>query len=242
MAVDSLAYGRLTVVPWNIVKYNIFGGSERGPDLYGTEPWYFYVFNLLLNFNILVPLALASLPALALTYRIDHKRLGAVKPSPDQSSPFTLLSIRLAPFYVWFGILTAQAHKEERFMFPAYPMLVFNAAVTIYLIRGWIESTYIKITKSPYRVCPSLRFLKTFADIFIAGIAVLDFQTCHIVHSVRRYPHLCVSYHGSQPLLPCTPRSRLSLRGSRASPGPERHWPHGPACENKGTCKRIAAG
>jgi alpha-1,2-mannosyltransferase len=139
-------------VPWNIVRYNIFGGNERGPDLYGTSPWTFYFLNLLLNFNFLVPLALLALPSLAVTYKFDSKRLGFVKAGPDQTSPFTVLALRLLPFYLWFGILTLQAHKEERFMFPAYPLLCFNAAVTLYLMRGWIELAFISLTKSPYRV------------------------------------------------------------------------------------------
>ena len=74
------------------------------------------------------------------------------KPGPDQSSPFTLLALRLAPLYVWTAVLTAQAHKEERFMFPAYPLICFNAAVALYLIRGWMEVAYISATKSSYRV------------------------------------------------------------------------------------------
>ena len=152
VAIDSLAYGKLSIVPWNIVRYNVFGGSDRGPDLYGTSPWHFYIFNLILNFNVLVPFALAALPALLVTYYVDRQRLGFHKPGIDRSSPYTLLAIRLAPFYLWLGIFTLQAHKEERFMFPAYPLLCFNAAVTVYLVRGWQEVAFIKFTKSPYRV------------------------------------------------------------------------------------------
>ena len=151
IGIDSLAYGKVTVVPWNIIQYNVFGGAERGPDLYGTSPWNFYFFNLILNFNVLVPLSLLALPSLAVTYAVDRKRLGSFKPSPDQSSPYTILAFRLLPFYLWICILTSQAHKEERFMFPAYPMLCFNAAVTLYLVRGWQEAAFIKLTKSPYR-------------------------------------------------------------------------------------------
>lgn len=47
---DSLHFGRLVIAPWNLVKYNVFGGA--GPDLYGTEPWSFYFINGFLNFNI----------------------------------------------------------------------------------------------------------------------------------------------------------------------------------------------
>lgn len=48
--VDSLMYGKLIIAPLNIVKYNVFGGA--GPELYGTEPFSFYVLNGFLNFNI----------------------------------------------------------------------------------------------------------------------------------------------------------------------------------------------
>lgn len=48
---DSLHYGRFIVAPWNIVKYNVFGGA--GPNLYGTESFSFYFINGFLNFNII---------------------------------------------------------------------------------------------------------------------------------------------------------------------------------------------
>ncbi|KAG6337066.1 hypothetical protein ID866_2019 [Astraeus odoratus] len=175
IAVDSVAYGRWTLVPWNIIRYNIFGGAERGPDLYGTSPWHFYVMNLLLNFNILVVLALASLPSLLVTYIVDNKRLGNQKPCQDRSSPFTVLALRLAPFYIWIAILTLQTHKEERFMFPAYPLLCFNAAVTLYLVRGWMEITYISITKSPYKASRSIAFgAATLAIVATSGLISLS--------------------------------------------------------------------
>ena len=197
IAIDSLAYGRTTIVPWNIIKYNIFGDSSRGPDLYGTEPTHFYLANLLLNFNILTPLALLSLPALAVTYVVDYNRLGGptktastVDKEKDmaqgsRSSPYTLLAFRLAPFYLWFAILTSQAHKEERFMFPAYTMLAFNAAVTLFLIRGWIETAYIKVTKSPYQASRSSLFR-------LSTLAVMTFS---IFVSISRILALNYYYH-----------------------------------------------
>lgn len=173
-AVDTVVYSRFVLTPLNIVLYNVFGGRERGPDLYGTEPASFYILNLLLNFNILLPLALGALPALAITYRYDRKRVeagfvriyahalatkakadGKVAPTQSSlpvSSAYTMLAVRLAPLYLWLGVLTAQPHKEERFMFPAYPLVCFNAAVTLYLVRGWAETLFIHRTKSPYRV------------------------------------------------------------------------------------------
>jgi len=152
VGIDSLAYGKFEVVPWNLVKYNIFGGSERGPNLYGTAPLTFYPNNLVLNFNILFPLALLSLPALVISNFVDRRRLGYGIAGSNYSHPLTVLGLRLSPFYIWLAILTAQPHKEERFMFPVYPLLCFNAAMTTYLIRGWFEIGYITVTKSPYKV------------------------------------------------------------------------------------------
>ncbi|KAF8167320.1 glycosyltransferase family 22 protein [Crassisporium funariophilum] len=169
IGIDSLAYGKLAIVPWNIVRYNIFGGSERGPDLYGTAPWNFYLNNLVINFNCILPLALISLPALVVTYFVDRKRLGVFTPTANQSSPFTLLALRLAPLYLWLGILTSQPHKEERFMFPAYPLLCFNAAVTVYLMRGWLEVVFIKVTKSPYKASQSLLFRNFTFSLVVAS-------------------------------------------------------------------------
>jgi alpha-1,2-mannosyltransferase len=198
-------------VPWNIVKYNIFGGSERGPDLYGTSPWNYYISNLLINFNYLLLLALASLPALTITSVIDRKRLGFTKPSIEQSSPFTLLALRLAPFYLWLAILTAQAHKEERFMFPAYPLLCFNAAVTLYLMRGWVEVAFIKVTKSPYQVSiaklsdsssiyPSLCIVKASRTLMFRNFTLsLVVGTSFL--SLCRIRALWVYYHAPQSVL-----------------------------------------
>ncbi|KLO13752.1 asparagine-linked glycosylation 9 protein isoform a [Schizopora paradoxa] len=210
VGIDSLAYGRLVIAPWQIISYNIFGGAQRGPELYGTEPPTFYFHNLLLNFNIVTPFALLSLPALFVTYFVDRKRLGGPlivaelgskdaederKPVPKrnlfQSSSFVMLGMRLAPFYLWFVILTMQPHKEERFMFPAYPLIAFNGAVTLYLIRGWLETGYIKFTKSPYRASKTSLF----------STSTLAFLTTAILLSLSRIFALSHYYHAPLEIL-----------------------------------------
>lgn len=185
--IDSLAYGRFTIVPWNIIEYNIFGGAERGPDLYGSEPWHFYLLNLLLNFNVLVPAALFSIPALFITSFVDPKKLAsppnAERVKPETSSLSTLLLIRLSPFYVWFITLTLQKHKEERFMFPIYPLLCLNAAVALFFARGWMELIYAK-WKGPYWVCIPLlgdiqRLINTGCPVFTSP---QSYQNIHPFH------------------------------------------------------------
>ena len=75
--------------PLNIVLYNVF--SDHGPGIYGnqkyifvifewkifahigTEPWSFYFKNMLLNMNIVFPLALLSV--VAVTFRVSKQIL-----------------------------------------------------------------------------------------------------------------------------------------------------------------------
>ncbi|XP_042538731.1 alpha-1,2-mannosyltransferase ALG9 isoform X3 [Dipodomys spectabilis] len=64
VVIDSCYYGKLVIAPLNIVLYNVF--TSHGPDLYGTEPWYFYLINGFLNFNVAFALALLVLPLTSL--------------------------------------------------------------------------------------------------------------------------------------------------------------------------------
>ncbi|KNG44374.1 glycosyltransferase family 22 protein [Stemphylium lycopersici] len=123
--VDSIFYRELVCVPLNIVLYNVFSGGSRGPDIYGVEPWHFYVRNLALNFNIWFFLALAALPLLLIQYLVFQKAV----------SQHTLRRsiVFVSPFYLWLAIFTVQPHKEERFMYPAYPALAWNAALSLHI-------------------------------------------------------------------------------------------------------------
>jgi hypothetical protein len=46
-----------------LARYNVLGqgGDGHGSDLYGVEPWTYYPKNLLLNFNLVAVVAVASL-------------------------------------------------------------------------------------------------------------------------------------------------------------------------------------
>lgn len=60
IVVDYYYYHKILIAPLNIILYNVF--SDKGPTLYGVEPWTFYFINGFLNFNLVFVLALASLP------------------------------------------------------------------------------------------------------------------------------------------------------------------------------------
>jgi alpha-1,2-mannosyltransferase len=131
VVIDCFFYNKFELVPLNIVKYNVF--SNKGPDLYGTEPWHFYLRNLFLNFHFWLPLALLSLPLLVLQ-KITRGRVAT-------KSSYLRGVIFLSPFYLWLAIFTLQPHKEERFMYPAYPAIALNAAVAFNIILANMGST-----------------------------------------------------------------------------------------------------
>lgn len=157
IAIDSFFYKKLVIVPWNIIHYNIFSGN--GPDLYGTEPWHFYLRNLFLNFHLWLPLALASLPLLLLN---NHYRRTT---SPLKSSYLRGIIFTL-PFYLWLTIMTLQPHKEERFLYPAYPALILNASISLHIILSTLGT--LSSIPIPIRLFGILTFmtLATFLAIF----------------------------------------------------------------------------
>ncbi|XP_069752067.1 alpha-1,2-mannosyltransferase ALG9 isoform X2 [Narcine bancroftii] len=121
VAVDSYYYGKLVVTPLSIVLYNVF--TPHGPDIYGTEPWPFYFINGCLNFNVVFVLALCALPLTTLMefllQKCNVQNLG---------HPFWLT---LSPMYIWILIFFTRPHKEERFLFPIYPLFCLCGAVAL---------------------------------------------------------------------------------------------------------------
>ncbi|RVE52089.1 hypothetical protein evm_003367 [Chilo suppressalis] len=122
VALDSWHYGKLVIAPWNIVAYNIF--TEHGPDLYGVEPWTYYFVNGFLNFNIVWVLALSS-PILLLACTAITSRSTARAPF---CAPYWL---DLMPLALWLAVFMIQPHKEERFLYPAYSLIILAGAIAL---------------------------------------------------------------------------------------------------------------
>lgn len=119
-------------MPLKLVVYNLFSGSNRGPNIFGTEPWHFYARNLLLNFNLWYLLAVAAGPLLLLQFTFRSQ--ATTKQTLLRTTLFVM------PFYIWITILTLQPHKEERFMYPVYPFLALNAAIAFHMILAFLGS------------------------------------------------------------------------------------------------------
>ncbi|XP_069597995.1 alpha-1,2-mannosyltransferase ALG9 isoform X2 [Ranitomeya imitator] len=121
VTIDSYYYGKLVIAPLNIVLYNVF--TPHGPDLYGTEPWPFYFINGFLNFNVVFIMALLALP---LTWLMEHllQKINI----QNLGRPYWLT---LAPMYIWILIFFTRPHKEERFLFPIYPLICLCGAIAL---------------------------------------------------------------------------------------------------------------
>ena len=108
--VDHYYYRKWVVAVVNIALYNSNPTSSDGANLYGTEPWTFYLKNLFLNFNIALPLALCLLPSVLLLSLVKSR-------APKQITECQLALLFSLPFFLWFGMHSTFPHKEERFMF-----------------------------------------------------------------------------------------------------------------------------
>ncbi|KAG6594262.1 putative alpha mannosyltransferase [Phytophthora cinnamomi] len=117
LVVNFHYYQRWVLPAWNIVVYNVLS-NETDSTLYGTEPLSYYLLNLALNFNVV---ALLAAPAVLFVL---------VLPSHYETGKLQLVAY-LLPMYVWVAIMFTQAHKEERFLSPVYPLFCLAAAITL---------------------------------------------------------------------------------------------------------------
>ena len=184
VGIDTFFYHKPVIVPWRIVSYNVFGGKDRGPNIFGTEPWHFYMRNLLLNFNIWFLLAVSVGPLLALQALFGRR----------QTTKQTMLRtcVCTMPFYLWLLIFTLQPHKEERFMYPAYPFLALNAAITFHVLLSWVGTADPKAILS--KIPGSLKLaVVLFTVVLSTNIGVL-----RIVGTVSAYRAPLVIYEPLQ--------------------------------------------
>ncbi|CAF4896522.1 unnamed protein product [Pieris macdunnoughi] len=183
--IDSWHYGRLVVAPWNIVAYNIF--TEHGPDLYGVEPWTYYFVNGFLNFNVVWVLAL-SCPLLLLACRAVATR--SIAP-PAFCIPYWL---SLMPLALWLGVFMLQPHKEERFLYPVYSMIILAGAISLDCIQKmtFAVGTELFRWRKERERCHYLSYTG-----HLAVMCVMLFSSI----SISRIAALYNNYHGPMVLL-----------------------------------------
>ncbi|KAI9095966.1 putative alpha-1,2-mannosyltransferase [Phlyctochytrium arcticum] len=178
VAVDYFFYQKLTVVPLNIVLYNVFGGKDKGPNIFGTEPWWFYILNCLLNFNILFPAAMVFLPLHLLNWYLKGSSMNVFARDFNRMLLFRSLTV-----YLWFAIFSLQPHKEERFLFVIYPLILLNGALSVRHARNWIIALGGKLFSDPRQ---AHKMASAFVTLFWTVFALL---------SISRTLALYTQYH-----------------------------------------------
>ncbi|XP_031106851.1 dol-P-Man:Man(6)GlcNAc(2)-PP-Dol alpha-1,2-mannosyltransferase [Ipomoea triloba] len=111
--VDHFYYKKWTSSVVNLLWYNVLGGGES--HLYGTEGPLFYLRNGFNNFNFCFVLALLFVGILPFAKK---------KYAPD-------LLVVISPVYIWLAFMSLQPHKEERFLYPVYPLICVAASAVI---------------------------------------------------------------------------------------------------------------
>lgn len=161
---DTFFYHKVVIMPWRIVMYNIFSGSGRGPNIFGTEPWHFYLRNLSLNFNVWFLLAIVAAPLIETDYRLRDRT------SLQQNHIRSLVFV--SPFYLWLFIFSVQPHKEERFMYPVYPFLCCNCAIALHILLSYLGTSDRR--KILGKIPPGVKFagISMFV-LFTVGASIL---------------------------------------------------------------------
>ncbi|VDD82677.1 unnamed protein product [Mesocestoides corti] len=160
--VDRVVFGCWTVNQLNFLCFNLL---SNGADFYGVQPWHWYLTNSLpLTLMCHLPLALIGwlfdvLPQLSRIQWLTKYR--------DPSKPPLLrreriIARRIGVWIAWIVLAySCLAHKEFRFLFPAFPLFMYYAG------RGLLHLSYTlnKLRKpefeshsfcSPIRVVVSL--------------------------------------------------------------------------------------
>ncbi|XP_034187819.1 alpha-1,2-mannosyltransferase Alg9 isoform X2 [Osmia lignaria lignaria] len=159
--IDSMYYGKLVIAPLNIITYNVF--TNHGPNIYGTEPFSYYIYNGFLNFNFIFLGALWAPIGLFLVWLIV--------PARPRDRLCLSYWYSLAPLYLWFLVFFFQPHKEERFLFPVYPMICLAGAIAVDVIQKLYF--FIRTKLSPLHI--AYHYLQytahiTFFAILICGL------------------------------------------------------------------------
>lgn len=132
--IDYEAYGGWTFATWNIFVYN---AGQSNDTLYGTEPLSYYIKNLLLQWNLVAVLGLMAMPVLLV---VNRKAVTLQQ--------WAILSCLPA----WLLITFPRPHKEERFLYPIYPVLCYGAVLVTDTLITNILSLFLECRQASDRV------------------------------------------------------------------------------------------
>lgn len=138
IAFDSFMFGKLVFASLNIVLYNVFPSDPNmGPDLYGREPVSYYLLNCLLNFNILSFIVCLTPILLFIDYiriKQQHEKIQKYSYMVNKAFSFVCLAVCL-----WILVFFTRPHKEERFLYPIYPLVLILASVSLNYVNTYLK-------------------------------------------------------------------------------------------------------
>lgn len=172
--IDTYYYQRKTSPLLNILFYNAGG---NGDELYGIEDISYYFKNLFLNLGVIWPLAVAT-PIILLRNSLNKL---------DNNS--TKLLVILCSCGLWMGILMSRPHKEERFMYPIYPLLSVLAATSLCYITDMVMTVfgnYETLVDAPFKQVKAGNILKLAVVVGVIGLNTILFSS-RILSNYQNY-------------------------------------------------------
>jgi alpha-1,2-mannosyltransferase len=153
--VDHNFYNTVIFPSWNILRYNVMQGDD---ELYGVEPFSYYVKNLLLNFNVVAVMAFIAIPLLLLELALHQTH---------QKVTFEKL-YALSPMVIWLLLVGSRPHKEERFLFPIFPFLALASSFALELIASGVS-----LIASPYSESHVRTNMKHVLAFFVFALVMM---------------------------------------------------------------------
>jgi len=171
--VDFYFYHKWMVCVLNIFLYNATANTSSGSQLFGVEPWTYYVKNLFLNFNLVF---IFAVPALLIAIVLRQEDAGLRKLTRMQI--FTYL---VAP-YLWMAFMFYLPHKEERFLFVIYPLICLCASISIMVLVHFVLAVIGALMRPSES---SLTFIKRFllSVILIVFISLSVSRAVSLTHN-----------------------------------------------------------
>jgi alpha-1,2-mannosyltransferase len=106
-------------------------------------------------------------------------------PAKNKQTTLTLpYYLSLAPFYLWLVVMMLQPHKEERFLYPVYPMISLCGAITLDIF----QKIFFRIRSAIMKINTATHYLNhtTFIAVFVVIVSVL-FNVSRILALHKNY-------------------------------------------------------
>jgi len=182
LKIDLHYYNRVTSPTLNILLYNAMGS---GDELYGVEPASYYIKNLFLNTGLAWPLFIAAPAVLSLRWALGG-------PRDNGATSVGAIFVLYLQAFIWLVVLFSRPHKEERFLYPIYPLMAFVAAHTLSGGLKLLESGCMAINSRSSHAATteissgSLIGMKK-CIIFLCILLSSSLFTCRVISNYKNY-------------------------------------------------------